>query len=132
MTDGAAAVDSAVRVLVVDDDPVILKLLRVNFEMEGYSVTTAADGVKGLKAAREECPDVIISDVMMPHMNGLELVAALDADVSTDAIPVILLSARAQEADVSDGLHAGADDYVTKPFDPIELIDRVQQLLART
>ena len=131
VTDGAAAVDSAVRVLVVDDDPVILKLLRVNFEMEGYSVTTASDGVKGLKAAREERPDVIISDVMMPHMNGLELVAALDADVSTDAIPVILLSARAQEIDVSDGLHAGADDYVTKPFDPIELIDRVQQLLAR-
>ncbi|HEV2071723.1 MAG TPA: response regulator, partial [Acidimicrobiales bacterium] len=122
--------ESAVRVLVVDDDPVILKLLRVNFEMEGYSVTTAADGVKGLKAAREEHPDVIISDVMMPHMNGLELVAALDADTSTDAIPVILLSARAQETDVSDGLHAGADDYVTKPFDPIELIDRVQQLLA--
>ncbi|HEV2811143.1 MAG TPA: response regulator [Acidimicrobiales bacterium] len=131
MTDGAAAVGSAVRVLVVDDDPVILKLLRVNFEMEGYSVITAADGLKGLKAARKERPDVIISDVMMPHMNGLELVAALDADASTDTIPVILLSARAQETDVSDGLHAGADDYVTKPFDPIELIDRVQRLLAR-
>ncbi len=117
--------------LVVDDDPVILKLLQVNFEMEGYVVTTAADGVKGLRAAREERPDVIISDVMMPHMNGLELVAALGADEMTGAIPVILLSARAQETDVNDGLHAGADDYVTKPFDPLELIDRVQQLLAR-
>ncbi len=119
------------RVLVVDDDPVILRLLRVNFEMEGYAVTTACDGVQGLRAAREQHPDVIISDVMMPHMNGLELVAALDADEATGAIPVILLSARAQETDVSDGLGAGADDYVTKPFDPLELIDRVQLLLAR-
>ncbi|MBA2436915.1 MAG: response regulator [Acidimicrobiia bacterium] len=131
MTARSAAAGSEVRVLVVDDDPVILKLLQVNFEMEGYLVTTAADGVKGLQAAREERPDVIISDVMMPHMNGLELVAALGADAMTGAIPVILLSARAQETDVNDGLHAGADDYVTKPFDPLELIDRVQQLLAR-
>ncbi|CAN5760726.1 hypothetical protein BH23ACT1_BH23ACT1_09550 [soil metagenome] len=131
VTARSAAVDSEVRVLVVDDDPVILKLLQVNFEMEGYVVTTADDGAKGLRAAREERPDVIISDVMMPHMNGLELVAALGADEMTGAIPVILLSARAQENDVDDGLHAGADDYVTKPFDPLELIDRVQQLLAR-
>ncbi len=129
--DRCAAVDAAVRVLVVDDDPVILGLLRVNFEMEGYAVTTACDGVQGLRAAREQHPDVIISDVMMPHMNGLELVAALDADEATGAIPVILLSARAQETDVSDGLGAGADDYVTKPFDPLELLDRVQLLLAR-
>ena len=131
VTDRGVAVDSAVRVLVVDDDPVILRLLQVNFEMEGYEVMTAADGVKGLQAARDERPDVIISDVMMPHMNGLELVAALGADAVTGAIPVILLSARAQETDVNDGLHAGADDYVTKPFDPLELIERVQQLLGR-
>jgi DNA-binding response OmpR family regulator len=131
VSDRCAAVDSEVRVLVVDDDPVILRLLEVNFEMEGYAVLTASDGVQGLRAAREQRPHVIISDVMMPHMNGLELVAALDADEATGAIPVILLSARAQETDVSDGLQAGADDYVTKPFDPLELIDRVQQLLAR-
>jgi DNA-binding response OmpR family regulator len=124
-------VASEVRVLVVDDDPVIVRLLQVNFEMEGYVVITAADGVQGLQAAREQCPDVIISDVMMPHMNGLELVAALQAEEATGAIPVILLSARAQETDISDGLDVGADDYVTKPFDPLELIDRVQQLLAR-
>jgi DNA-binding response OmpR family regulator len=124
-------VASEVRVLVVDDDPVILRLLEVNFEMEGYVVTTASDGVLGLQAARDQRPDVIVSDVMMPHMNGFELVAALGADAGTDAIPVILLSARAQETDVNDGLHAGADDYVTKPFDPLELIERVQKLLAR-
>ncbi|HWH34322.1 MAG TPA: response regulator [Acidimicrobiales bacterium] len=130
MNDVGAGVNGQVRVLVVDDDPVILRLLEVNFEMEGYAVQTAADGASGLRAAQESRPDVIVSDVMMPQMNGLELVAALDADDATGAIPVILLSARAQELDVRDGLAAGADDYVTKPFDPLELIDRVKQLLA--
>ncbi len=118
--------------LVVDDDPVILKLLQVNFEMEGFAVSTAADGVEGLRSARETLPDVVISDVMMPHMNGIELVAALGADEGTGAIPVILLSARAQESDVADGLDAGADAYVTKPFDPLQLVDQVHLLLART
>ncbi len=117
--------------LVVDDDPVILKLLQVNFEMEGFAVLTAVDGVEGLRAAREARPDVVISDVMMPHMNGIELVAALGADAGTEGIPVILLSARAQDTDVADGLHAGADAYVTKPFDPLQLIDQVHLLLAR-
>ncbi len=117
--------------LVVDDDPVILKLLQVNFEMEGFAVLTAPDGVEGLQAAQDSQPDVVICDVMMPHMNGIEMVAALSAGVDTDAIPVILLSARAQEDDVAEGMHAGADAYVTKPFDPIELIDQVHLLLAR-
>ncbi len=117
--------------LVVDDDPVILKLLQVNFEMEGFAVLTAADGVEGLQTARESQPDVVISDVMMPHMNGIELVAALGADAGTGDIPVILLSARAQGTDVAEGMDAGADAYVTKPFDPLELIDQVHLLLAR-
>ena len=119
------------RVLVVDDDPVILKLLQVNFEMEGFSVLTAGDGVEGLSAAREERPDVIVTDVMMPRMNGIELVTALEADEVTRAIPVILLSARAQAADIVHGLEAGADDYITKPFEPLELVDRVHRLLRR-
>ena len=115
--------------LVVDDDPVILKLLQVNFEMEGFDVLTATDGVDGLRAARDELPDVVVSDVMMPGMNGLELVTALGADDRTGDIPVMLLSARAQAADVAAGLEAGAHDYVTKPFEPLELVDRVHQLL---
>lgn len=118
--------------LVVDDDPVILKLLQVNFEMEGFAVLTAVDGLDGLRAARETRPDVVISDVMMPRMNGLELVAALGADERTGAIPVILLSARAQGSDVANGIDAGADAYVTKPFDPLELIDQVNLLVARS
>ena len=116
-------------VLVIDDDPVILRLLEVNFEMEGFTVVTAGDGEAGLEAARSSQPDVIVSDVMMPKLNGLELVQALKADESTASIPVVLLSAKAQVADVRAGIDAGADDYVTKPFEPLDLVDRVNRLL---
>ena len=119
------------KVLVVDDDPVIQKLLRVNFEMEGYDVLSAADGAEGLDQARAGQPDVIILDVMMPKMNGLEVLAALKADAGTDAIPVILLSAKAQAGDVQAGLDRGADAYVTKPFDPLDLLDRVGQFITK-
>jgi two-component system phosphate regulon response regulator PhoB len=118
-------------VLVVEDDPTILQLLEVNFEMEGFIVVRAEDGEQGLAAARECRPDVIVSDVMMPNMSGLELVQALKAGAATKAIPVILLSAKAQGADVRMGLDAGADDYVTKPFEPLDLIDRVNAVLLR-
>jgi DNA-binding response OmpR family regulator len=116
-------------VLVVDDDPVILRLLEVNFEMEGFAVRTATDGIEGLEVARAEQPDVVVSDVMMPRMNGLELVKGLKDDPSTAAIPVILLSAKAQATDIRAGLDAGADDYVTKPFEPLDLVDRVNKLI---
>ncbi|HAS09669.1 MAG TPA: hypothetical protein DCS55_03995 [Acidimicrobiaceae bacterium] len=119
-------------VLVVEDDPTILQLLEVNFEMEGYIVLRAEDGEQGLAVARESRPDVIVSDVMMPKMSGLELVRALKAANDTKAIPVILLSAKAQGADVRLGLEAGADDYVTKPFEPLDLIDRVSAVLLRS
>ena len=119
----------AATVLVVDDDPVIQKLLKVNFEMEGYEVLSAADGAEGIDQARSGNPDVIILDVMMPKMNGLEVLAALKADAGTEGIPVILLSAKAQAGDVQAGLDRGADAYVTKPFDPLDLLDRVGQLI---
>ena len=117
------------KVLVVDDDPVIVRLLEVNFEMEGFTVVTAVDGMDGVERARAEQPDVVVSDVMMPKLNGLELCVALKSDESTKQIPVILLSAKAQAADIRAGLDAGADDYVTKPFEPLDLIDRVNKLL---
>ncbi|MBV8980426.1 MAG: response regulator [Acidimicrobiia bacterium] len=122
----------ALSVLVVDDDPVILRLLQVNFELEGIGVATAVDGEEGLKMAQSDPPDLVISDIMMPKVNGLELLAALRSNPDTAALPVILLSAKAQVADVQRGLELGADDYVTKPFDPLELIDRIYKVLAKS
>src|SRR5690349_1764807 len=98
--------------------------------MEGFTVLTAADGQEGVDRTREERPDVIVSDVMMPRKSGLELVAELKGDPDTAGIPVLLLTAKAQQADIADGLEKGADDYVTKPFEPLELIDRVNRRLA--
>jgi len=119
-------------VLVVDDDPVIQKLLQVNFEMEGYAVITASDGLEGLEMARQERPDAIVLDVMMPKMDGLEVARTLKADESTRSIPILLLSAKAQQADVQAGVATGADDYLTKPFDPLDLLQRVGGLISRS
>ena len=118
------------KVLLVDDDPVILKLLQVNFEMEGYTVMTAADGVEGLEKARSERPDIVLLDIMMPRMDGLQVTQALKGDDSTKDIPIILLSAKAQASDIQAGRDMGADDYLTKPFDPLELLERVGDLLS--
>ncbi len=117
-------------ILVVDDDPVIQKLLSVNFEMEGYQVITASDGVEGLERVGTNTPDLVLLDVMMPRMDGLEVARRLKADPSTKAIPIVLLSAKAQSIDVQGGLDAGADDYVTKPFDPLELLEKVAALIG--
>src|SRR5205823_11356796 len=119
-------------VLVVYDDPVIQKLLQVNFEMEGYAVITASDGLEGLEMARQERPDAIVLDVMMPKMDGLEVARTLKADESTRSIPILLLSAKAQQADVQAGVATGADDYLTKPFDPLDLLQRVGVLISRS
>ena len=117
-------------ILVVDDDPVILQLLQVNFEMEGFTVITAADGRQGVDRTRSDRPDIVVSDVMMPKMSGIELVAELKADPATRSIPILLLTAKAQQADIGAGMDAGADDYVTKPFEPLDLVDRVNRLLG--
>ena len=116
-------------VLVVDDDPVILRLLEVNFEMEGFRVLVARDGQEGIDVATEEKPDAIVCDVMMPKVSGLELVAELKVRPGTSGIPIVLLSAKAQQSDVRTGLDVGADDYLTKPFEPLDLVDRVNALL---
>ncbi len=119
------------KVLVIDDDPVIVQLLRVNFEIEGFEVVSAGDGREGVERARKERPDLVLSDIMMPRFDGLQLLRQLKDDPATRSLPVILLSAKAQNAEVQQGLDLGADDYVTKPFDPLELIDRVNAVLAR-
>ena len=118
-------------VLVIDDDPVILELLRVNFEIEGFDVICAKDGDEGLLRAQNDHPDVVISDIMMPRRDGLQLLADLKEGPDTQDLPVILLSAKAQKAEVQQGLELGADDYITKPFDPLELIDRLNAVMTR-
>lgn len=115
----------------IDDDPVIVKLLQVNFEIEGYAVISAENGVNGLARAHDEQPDLIILDVMMPGMNGLDVARTLKGSEATRAIPIILLSAKAQANDVAVGREV-ADDYITKPFDPLELLDRVAGFLDGT
>ncbi|MCU1462426.1 MAG: response regulator with CheY-like receiver domain and winged-helix DNA-binding domain [Acidimicrobiales bacterium] len=122
----------AVTVLVVDDDPVIVQLLRVNFELEGYKVATAGNGEEALTAVKKKRPDIVVSDIMMPKMDGLQFVKELQADAKLAGLPVILLSAKAQSADVTRGIELGAADYVTKPFDPLELIERVTAVLAKS
>jgi len=119
-------------VLVIDDDPVILELLRVNFEIEGFDVICASDGEEGLQLAQTEKPDVVISDIMMPRRDGLQVLSELKGDTFTEDLPVILLSAKAQKSEVQHGLDMGADDYITKPFDPLELIDRLNAVMTKS
>lgn len=118
------------RVLVVDDDPQVLKLLRLNLEMEGYDVVSAADGNQALDAVANHSPDLIICDVMMPGIDGFEVVRRIRSDEANAGLPIVMLSAKAMGSDVKEGIQAGANEYVTKPFDPSELIDIVDRLLA--
>ncbi len=117
------------RVLVVDDDPQVLKLLRLNFEMEGYDVDAADDGAAALAAAARRRPDAVVCDVMMPGRDGLEVVRRLRADPELSKVPIVVVSAKAQRSDMRDGVAAGADEYVTKPFDPQDVLDAVARLL---
>ena len=117
------------RVLIVDDDPIILELVVMNFELEGHEVRTAANGPDALDLARSWSPDAIILDVMMPGLSGFEVCQQLRDEPSTAEIPVVLLSARALGRDVEEGLAAGAVAYVTKPVDPLELVEQIEQLV---
>ena len=118
-------------VLVADGDEDIRALVTFRLERSGYEVVTAYDGVQALELARERHPDLAVLDVMMPRLSGLEVTRRLREDEATQRIPVILLTARVEKADVARGLEAGADDCVTKPFSPQELRDRVEHVLGR-
>jgi DNA-binding response OmpR family regulator len=118
-------------VLVADDDEDIRSLVTFRLERAGYRVVTAADGEHALSLALEHSPDLAILDVMMPRLDGYELTRRLRQHEATKSIPVILLTARAQEADVERGFEVGADDYIRKPFSPQELRARVQAILGR-
>jgi DNA-binding response OmpR family regulator len=118
-------------VLVVDDEAPIRLLCRVNLEAEGMAVLEAADGDQGLELARTELPDVILLDVMMPGRSGWEVAEELLADESTSGIPIIFLTARAEIRDRAKGIDLGGVDYVTKPFNPVELAPLVRDLVRR-
>jgi DNA-binding response OmpR family regulator len=117
------------KILIVEDEPNMVAGLRDNFEFEGYQVSTAPDGVAGLERALSEVPDLVILDVMMPRMSGLDVCKQLKA--KRPSIPIIMLTARGQEVDKVVGLELGADDYVTKPFSIRELLARVKAVLRR-
>jgi CheY-like chemotaxis protein len=119
---------SPVRVLVVDDDEVIRQLITLNLELEGFEVHEAVDGVDALRKAAQVHPTVITLDVMMPNMDGWDAAARLRSDPETAHVKVVLLSARAQEADVRRGTRLGVDAYLTKPFDPDDLVEVVRRL----
>ncbi len=122
--------DADCRVLVVDDDDVIRQLIVVNLELEGFQVHVAVDGQDALDKVKSVRPHVVTLDIMMPRLDGWEAATRLRADPETADIRVILLSARAQEADLRRGDRIGVDAYLTKPFDPDELIDTVRRLAA--
>jgi DNA-binding response OmpR family regulator len=119
----------AEKILVVEDDPSILRGLQINLAMEGYTVRSAMDGETGLSLARSERPDLVVVDVMLPRLGGLEVVRAIrEADPD---LPVLILSAKGQESDKVAGLRLGADDYLVKPFGLKELLARIDALLRR-
>ena len=119
------------RVLVVDDEAPIRLLCRVNLEAEGMEVLEAGDGPSGLEAARREQPDVVLLDVMMPGLDGWRVAEELLEDPETSGIPIVFLTARAEFRDRARGLDIGGVDYVTKPFNPLELAPLVEDVLAR-
>jgi DNA-binding response OmpR family regulator len=118
-------------VLVIEDEPDVLDLVRLHLRKAGYHVLEAGDGVEGLKKAREKHPDIIILDLMLPEMRGEDVCRQLKAREATARIPVIMLTAKVRPEDRVAGLELGADDYLTKPFSPRELILRLQLLLQR-
>lgn len=118
------------KILAVDDEKHIVRLVQVNLERAGYQVVTAFDGVDALKKVNDEHPDLIVLDVMMPQMDGFEVLKHLKANPETRDVPVIMLTAKAQDADVFRGWQSGVDCYLTKPFNPLELLSFVKRIFT--
>jgi two-component system alkaline phosphatase synthesis response regulator PhoP len=119
------------KILVVDDEANIRELLRFNLEKEGFLVSEAVDGAAAVKTVRAEKPDLIVLDLMLPVLDGLEVCRTLKKDANTNAIPIIMLTAKTEEIDKILGLEMGADDYLTKPFSPRELLARIKAVMRR-
>ncbi|HEX2240410.1 MAG TPA: response regulator [Actinomycetota bacterium] len=118
------------RVLICDDDPAVLRLIEVNLEIEGYEVLAAHHGEEAVAIAQAEKPDLVILDVMMPRLDGYGAAKKLKSLPETKDIPVVFLSAKTQQVDIDKGKSYGVADYMTKPFDPIDLIEIVERLTA--
>ncbi len=118
-------------ILVIEDEEDILELIRYNLEREGYRVVCAESGEKGLEIARRQRPDLLLLDLMLPGLDGLEVCKRLKTDNSIATLPIVMVTARGEEADVVTGLELGAEDYVTKPFSPRVLVARVRAVLRR-
>lgn len=118
----------SLKILVCDDERHIVRLIQVNLERQGYQVITAYDGKEGLQKIESEKPDLVVLDVMMPYMDGFEVLKAIRRDPQFEALPVIMLTAKAQDKDVFEGYHYGADMYLTKPFNPMELVSFVKRI----
>ena len=119
------------KILIIEDEKDIVELLRYNLEKEGFQVASAGDGVTGLAQVRRTAPDLLVLDLMLPKLPGLEICKEVRRDQSLNRLPILMLTARGEEADRVLGLELGADDYVTKPFSPRELVARVKALLRR-
>jgi two-component system alkaline phosphatase synthesis response regulator PhoP len=119
------------KILVIEDDPASLRLTQYILEHRDYEVLTAVNGLDGLKKAQSEEPDLVVTDIMLPGMDGFDICYQLRAEPRTAKIPVLMLSAKAREADKETGLKVGADGYITKPVDPEEIISRIEALLQR-
>ena len=118
------------KILVVDDEPNIVRSLAFVFNKEGYDVSTAEDGEKAMTMIRASKPDILILDVMMPHMNGYDVCQEVKSDPSLEDIHVLMLTAKGQKGDMEAALAKGADEYISKPFSPIQVLDRVKELLT--
>ena len=116
------------KILVVDDERQIVKLVEINLRKAGYDVVCAYDGVEALEKVQNDRPDMIVLDVMMPRMNGFDVLKKLQANPETEQIPVIMLTAKAQDADIFAGWQSGVSSYLTKPFNPRELLTFVQRI----
>ena len=120
------------RVLVVDDDPMVTRLVRINLEMEDFEVEEAWDGRTALEALQDDAPELLLLDIMMPQMDGWELLRRLRSDPDMNHLPIILLTARVQDMDRARGWRMGADGYITKPFNPVELAGALREVLTST
>ncbi len=119
------------KILVIDDDPSVVEIIRLALESDGFKVVTTTDGPEGVKLAQRENPDLIFLDMSMPELNGLEVCAKLKSDLQTQKIPVVMISARTFKEDIRKGLEVGGEAYITKPFDPLTLRDVIGNVLKK-